>query len=61
MSKFDDLVREKIAIIDKSPERFQSEVEKAQLQIWRDIQSQFDRLETKGGKVVQNAKEPGDY
>ena len=56
MSKFDDLVREKIAIIDKSPERFQSEVEKAQLQIWRDIQSQFDRLETKGGKVVQNAK-----
>jgi hypothetical protein len=56
MSKFDDLVREKIAIIDRSPERFQSEVEKAQLQIWRDIQDQFDKLETKNGQVIQSAK-----
>jgi hypothetical protein len=56
MSKFDELVREKIAIIDRSPERFQTEVEKAQLQIWKEIEKQFDRLDTKNGVVVQSAK-----
>ena len=56
MSKFDDLIKEKIELIDRSPERFHTRVEAAQSALWRAIESDFAKLETKDGKVVQSRK-----
>lgn len=56
MEDFNSLVKQKIKILDKSPERFQLAIEKAQQQIWMQIEKQFDKLETKGGKVIQSNK-----
>lgn len=56
MPTFNELVKAKIDILEKSPEKFSSNVEKAQLQIWRDIEKQFDKLETKNGVVIQSSK-----
>jgi len=56
VSKFDDLIKEKIELIDRSPERFHTRVEAAQSALWRAIESDFAKLETKDGKVVQSRK-----
>jgi len=56
MATFEELVKQKIEILENSPERFSSSVEKAQLKLWNEIEKQFDKLQTKGGKVVQNSK-----
>ena len=54
--EFDRLVEEKLEILDNSPERFTNEVIKAQVSLWNEIREEFEALETKGGKVVQSAK-----
>lgn len=56
MATFTELVKEKIEILDNSPERFTTNVEKAQLQIWKQIEKQFDKLDTKDGIVLQTSK-----